>query len=102
MVIATPGAGHLAVGEAKIPAVIRADGTPLLHQSAGKIVPGMGTRAVQNVDFALMQKNRQRKTVDIDVLALALAQFVEITQTRPAHGLPTERPKGSPDAARPR
>lgn len=78
---------HLSIAQAEIPAVKRTNGAAIFNAAAGKIVPGVGADAVQHVNLAVVQKNRQPEAVDVHVPAEAFAQFVEIAQTDPAHGM---------------
>jgi len=66
------GGGHGPICQAEIPAVVGANGAPILNIAGGKIVPGVWADVVQDVCLALVQENGQRIAVDFHQLARPL------------------------------
>src|SRR3954471_22994286 len=80
------GVAELAVVEAERPVVPGADGAAVFDGPRGEVAAGVGAVVVDYADHAAVEKNRELKAADLDVLAPPFFELVQVAETRPGHG----------------
>lgn len=75
----------LAVGQSERPIMSRADDAAVGHRAGAEIGTRVRTNAIDHVNGVVDLKHRQLIAIDIDRLADAVLEFVEIADCGPGH-----------------
>lgn len=89
-VSADPAGGavaQLAGFQAERPEMNRADDAVAVDKPLRQAGSGMGAGVVNHPHLPFYQKHSQPESVDLDIPALSLDQFIKLTKTGPGHGV---------------